>query len=69
MSAWLEQRQLFTLSVNNDQELADFLLTATAEPLLQQLSLDDSGGEVNLETIGVGTATEPRKKVTKKKVA
>jgi Mn-containing catalase len=35
-----------------EEESADFLLTAISEPLLQQVSLDDEGAEVNLEMVG-----------------
>lgn len=45
-----------------EEESTDFLLTAMAEPLLQQLSLDDIGGEVDLETVGVGGHEPARKK-------
>jgi Mn-containing catalase len=33
-----------------EEESADFLLTAIADPLIQQASLDDMGAEVNLDT-------------------
>ncbi len=46
-----------------EQESADFLLTAMAEPMLRQLSLDDIGRDVNLET--VGASSESRKKPSK----
>jgi Mn-containing catalase len=53
-----------------EEESTDFLLTAMAEPMLQQLSLDDIGGAVNLETVGVSEGSESsRKKPAKKKVA
>jgi Mn-containing catalase len=53
-----------------EEESTDFLLTAMAEPMLQQLSLDDIGGDVNLETVGVIEGSESsRKKPSKKKVA
>jgi Mn-containing catalase len=45
-----------------EEESTDFLLTAIAEPLLQQLSLDDMGAEVNLETVGVGGGDDSSKK-------
>jgi hypothetical protein len=35
-----------------EEESADFLLTAISEPIIQQLSLDDAGATVNLETVG-----------------
>jgi Mn-containing catalase len=52
-----------------EEESTDFLLTAMAEPLLQQLSLDDIGADVNLETVGVGAGPEngSRKKTASKK--
>jgi Mn-containing catalase len=44
-----------------EEESADFLLTAIADPLVQQLCLDDEGASVNLD------AVEARSAVTKKK--
>jgi Mn-containing catalase len=35
-----------------EEEAADFLLTAISEPLIQQVSLEDAGATVNLETVG-----------------
>ena len=35
-----------------EEESADFLLTAIADPLLQQATLDDMNGDVNLESLG-----------------
>jgi Mn-containing catalase len=35
-----------------EEESADFLLTAIADPLLQQATLDDAHAHVNLETVG-----------------
>ena len=32
-----------------EEESADFLLTAIADPLIQQVSIDDAGANVNLE--------------------
>ncbi len=53
-----------------EEESTDFLLTAMAEPMLQQLSLNDIGGDVNLQTVGAGTASESsRRKSTKRRVA
>lgn len=43
-----------------EEESADFLLTALADPLLQQATLDDENADVNLETVGKQSA--PRKK-------
>jgi Mn-containing catalase len=53
-----------------EEESTDFLLTAMAEPMLQQLSLDDIGGAVNLENVGASEGSESsRKKPARKKVA
>jgi Mn-containing catalase len=54
-----------------EEESTDFLLTAMAEPLLQQLSLDDMGANVNLETVGVDAQDGPpmKKSGGKKKAA
>ena len=35
-----------------EEESADFLLTAIADPLLQQATLEDEDANVNLETVG-----------------
>jgi Mn-containing catalase len=40
-----------------EEESADFLLTAIADPLIQQASLEDVGADVNLESVH-GTAEE-----------
>jgi Mn-containing catalase len=37
-----------------EEESADFLLTAIADPILQQICLKDSGADVDLETVGGG---------------
>jgi len=34
-----------------DEESADFKLTAIADPLIQQVSIEDDGGTVNLESV------------------
>jgi Mn-containing catalase len=34
-----------------EEESADFLLTAISEPLIQQASIEDAGGTVNLESV------------------
>jgi Mn-containing catalase len=51
-----------------EEESTDFLLTMISDPLLQQASLDDVGGDVNLETVGAqdtrSTAKAPKKKRT-----
>jgi Mn-containing catalase len=44
-----------------EEERADFLLTTVSKPLLQQATLDDMGGEVDLETVP-SSGTEPRRK-------
>lgn len=38
-----------------EEESADFLLNAISDPLVQQLSLDDMGANVNLETVSTGS--------------
>jgi Mn-containing catalase len=52
-----------------EEEAADFLLTALADPLVQQVSLNDLGAKVDLETVGVGFGDKPsavrRKKIAK----
>jgi len=47
-----------------EEESADFLLSAIADPILQQVSLDDTGDSVNLDSAGEGSekAGSPRKK-------
>lgn len=35
-----------------EEESADFLLSLISEPILQQVALDDAGGNVNLESVG-----------------
>jgi Mn-containing catalase len=52
-----------------EEEAADFLLTAISQPLLQQVSLDDLGADVNLETVGVGAGDEKSPTVRRKKTA
>jgi Mn-containing catalase len=37
-----------------EEESTDFLLTAISDPLVQQVSLNDLGGEVNLGAAGMG---------------
>jgi len=37
-----------------EEESADFLLSTIADPILQQVSLDDIGGAVNLDSVGEG---------------
>ncbi len=40
-----------------EEESADCKLTSLADPLLQQLTLDDSGGTVNLDTVNTNPKT------------
>jgi Mn-containing catalase len=53
-----------------EEEAADFLLTAIADPIVQQVSLDDLGGDVDLESVpaaGAGSGrSSPRRRTTKK---
>ena len=35
-----------------EEQTADFLLTAISEPIIQQVSIEDGGATVNLETVG-----------------
>lgn len=55
-----------------EEEAADFLLTAISAPILQQVSLDDAGASVNLETVGENggkkSGTNGRKAAGKTKV-
>jgi Mn-containing catalase len=39
-----------------EEETSDFLLTAIADPLIQQATLEDAGGEVDLETVPAGNS-------------
>jgi Mn-containing catalase len=51
-----------------DEESADFLLTLISKPLLQQATLEDIGGDVNLDLVPVmssSTAKTKRQKVSK----
>jgi Mn-containing catalase len=50
-----------------EEESADFLLTAIADPLIQQATLDDGGADVNLEKSNPEERRQPARK--KKKVA
>lgn len=52
-----------------EEESADFLLTTISKPLLQQASIEDLGGGVNLETVGAGvhsSMTSPKAKARSK---
>lgn len=50
-----------------EEESADFLLTEISKPLVQQATLDDLGGEVNLETTpaSAGASSAKRSKSSK----
>jgi Mn-containing catalase len=50
-----------------EEQSADFLLTAISDPLIQQVALEDSGAEVNLETVGAGSQVEKREPARRKK--
>jgi len=50
-----------------EEESADYLLTAIAEPILQQVSLDDLGADTNLESVPVGAPAERKTPMSKKK--
>ena len=55
-----------------EEESADFLLTAIADPLIQQAALEDAGAEVNLENISHhdgSPETGERRSVSRKKKA
>ena len=58
----LEVAALLTHTMG-EEESADFLLTAVAKPLLQQASIEDMGGHVNLDSIPE-VQDQRRKKVT-----
>jgi len=45
-----------------EEESADHLLTAIAQPILQQARLDDIGADVNLETVPSNGGHETRRK-------
>jgi Mn-containing catalase len=50
-----------------EEESTDYLLTAIAEPLLQRLSLEDSGTDADLETVGVGAEKQAAQRKTSRK--
>jgi len=62
-----EVAKLLTQSLG-EEESSDFLLTAIAKPILQELALTDAGAEVDLATVGAGGPEEsaPRRKRTSK---
>ena len=43
-----------------EEESADFLLTAIADPLLQQATLDDMNGDVDLQSVGSRPAAKKK---------
>jgi len=48
-----------------EEEASDYLLTAISAPIMQQVSLNDMGSDVDLETVG-GGADAPRTRSGKK---
>ena len=48
-----------------EEESSDYLLTAIADPILQQLSLNDAGADVNLENVNGESRTNRKKKPAK----
>lgn len=48
-----------------EEESADFLLTAISDPLIQQLTLDDMGADVNLDKADRKTPVSRGRKTTK----
>jgi len=44
-----------------EEEGADHILTMMSKPLVQQLTLDELGGDVDLETVGVGSKSRSRR--------
>jgi len=49
-----------------EEESTDFLLTAIADPLVQQLSLDDAGADTNLDSV-ISEASSQKGQSTRKK--
>ena len=52
-----------------EEESADFLLTEVAKPLIQQATLEDLGGKVNLDSTPAGNGDEHPSTAKKRKVA
>ena len=48
-----------------EEESADFLLTAISDPILQQLTLNDAGADVNLENVSAEGRTARKRKPAK----
>ena len=64
----IECAKLLTQTLG-EEESADFLLTAIADPITQQLSIEDGGGDVNLESVASengGKDSSSRRKKTAK---
>lgn len=62
----IEAARLLSHTLGEEQS-ADFLLTAIADPLLQDVALNDLGADVDLEMVGVGKeekSSSPRRKST-----
>lgn len=51
-----------------EEEATDYLLTEIAKPMVQQATLEDIGGEVNLETTPAGNGREERARTSRRKV-
>ena len=49
-----------------EEESADFLLTAIADPIIQQVALEDAGAEVNLENVSSENGEKRSSNRTKK---
>jgi hypothetical protein len=52
-----------------EEESTDFLLTAIAEPLVQQATLDDLGADVDLETVPSGAGEKKPSARSEKKAS
>ena len=63
----VEAARLLTHTLG-EEESADFLLTMISDPLIQQVALEDAGGDVNLESVG-GNNGEKREPTRRRKVA
>jgi Mn-containing catalase len=65
----IEAARLLTLTLG-EEESSDFMLTAIADPLVQQAAIEDQGGNVNLETVEkLGPARASRKTEKPEKMA
>jgi len=61
----MESARLLTHTLG-EEESTDFLLTMISDPLLQQATLDDLGGDVNLESVGKTARATTKKRPTSK---